>query len=241
MASGKHLLAVDDDAQIRDLLSDYLGQAGFRVTAVGDGESARKALAAGGVDLIILDVVLPDTDGVSLAREIRGSSDVPIIMLTTKSDEVERVVGLEVGADDYVPKPFSPRELLARIKSIFRRFDVAREKARQADDIRLSMRFSDWELDLTSRHLSRKGGESVQLTNAEFNLLAAFVERPQRVLSRDQLLELSRRDPEAVFDRSIDYLILRLRRKIEDDPRNPKLIKTEHGAGYVFTPKVERV
>lgn len=241
MASGKHLLAVDDDAQIRDLLSDYLGQAGFRVTAVGDGESARKALAAGGVDLIILDVVLPDTDGVSLAREIRGSSDVPIIMLTTKSDEVERVVGLEVGADDYVPKPFSPRELLARIKSIFRRFDTAREKARQADDIRLSMRFSDWELDLTSRHLSRKGGESVQLTNAEFNLLAAFVERPQRVLSRDQLLELSRSDPEAVFDRSIDYLILRLRRKIEDDPRNPKLIKTEHGAGYVFTPKVERV
>lgn len=237
----KKLLVVDDDAQIRDLLTDYLGEAGYEVITVGDGASAKNVLNQTAIDLMILDLILPDTDGVSLAREIRTKDDIPIIMLTTKSEEVERIVGLEVGADDYVSKPFSPRELLARIRAIFRRLDLARQRAIQGDDVRLVVRFSDWELDLTSRGLSHRSGKLVRLTNAEFNLLATFVKRPQRVLSRDQLLNFSRTDPDSVFDRSIDYLILRLRRKIEDNPRSPKLIRTEHGAGYVFSPKVVRI
>jgi DNA-binding response OmpR family regulator len=239
--TNKHILVVDDDAQIRTLLLDYLSQAGFRMTAVGDGAAATSFLARENPDLIILDVILPDIDGVSLAREICRTSDVPIIMLTTKSEEIERVIGLEVGADDYVSKPFSLRELLARIKSIFRRIEMITSKAKTIDSLNVKVQFEDWELDFTLRRLTKQDGTEVKLTNAEFNLLAVFIERPKRILSRDQLLEYSRADPSAVFDRSIDYLILRLRRKIETSPRNPKLIRTEHGAGYYFASTVIRL
>ena len=237
----KHILVVDDDAQIRALLLDYLSQAGFHITAVGDGAAAIASLDKENIDLIILDVILPDIDGISLAREICRTSDIPIIMLTTKSDEIERVVGLEVGADDYVAKPFSPRELLARIKSTFRRIEMVTRKVSKIATLQLKVQFEDWQFDLTLRRLVKQDGTEVKLTNAEFNLLAAFVERPQRVLSRDQLLEYSRADPSAVFDRSIDYLILRLRRKLETCPRQPKLIRTEHGAGYYFASTVLRL
>jgi len=223
------------------MLSEYLSEAGFAPMAVGDARGLRDVMAKNRFDLVILDLILPDADGISLVREIREGGNVPIVMLTSKSDEVERIIGLEIGADDYVAKPFSPRELLARIKSIFRRIEAATERAKLTDDYRVKVRFADWELDLTSRCLKRPDGTEVRLTNSEFQLLATFVERPQRVLTRNQLLEFSRTDPEAVFDRTIDYLILKLRRKIEDDPRAPKLIRTEHGAGYVFAPKVTRL
>lgn len=235
----KHILAVDDDRPIRELLTDYLGEVGFKVTALADGSTVCQILDREAVDLIILDLVLPGIDGVTLARTIRSKSDVPIIMLTARNDEIERVVALEVGADDYVSKPFSPRELLARIKSVLRRIDAA-AKTVTADDPSVTVSFADWELNLMSRRLSRRDGTEIKLTNSEFGLLSTFVKRPQRVLSRDQLLEYSRADPDTVFDRSIDYLILRLRRKIERDARKPQIIRTEHGSGYIFTVPVTR-
>lgn len=238
--TSKRILVVDDDPQIQELLSDYLGNAGFGVETVGTGAAFRSMIEASEFHLIVLDLLLPDIDGITLARELRRNSDTPIIILTMKSDEVERIVGLEIGADDYVSKPFNPRELLARINSLFRRIEAADARARTPEDLHLRVRFADWELDMTSRHLKHKDGTESRLTNAEYQLLVTFVENPQKVLTRDQLLEHSRSDPGAVFDRAIDYLILRLRRKLEQDPRHPKLIKTEHGAGYIFTPRVVR-
>lgn len=236
----KHILAVDDDRSIRDLLTDYLVEAGFKVTALADGSTVFQILDEEAVDLIILDIVLPGIDGVTLARTIRSKSDVPIIMLTARNDEIERVVAIEVGADDYVSKPFSPRELLARIRAMLRRIDAAAKTVTTADDLSITVGFADWELNLMSRRLSRRDGTEIKLTSAEFGLLSTFVKRPQRVLSRDQLLEYSRADPDTVFDRSIDYLILKLRRKIERDARKPQIIRTEHGSGYIFTAPVMR-
>lgn len=237
---GRHILAVDDDGQIRELLTDYLGDAGFRVSAVADGATALAVLQQPDVDLVLLDIVLPDIDGLTLARKILEEHTIPIIMLTNRSDEIERVVGLEIGADDYVAKPFSPRELLARIKSVLRRIEIAQEAAKSEERVNNTVAFADWVLDMTSRRLLHKNGTELELTNSEFRLLSAFVEHPNRVLSRDQLLEFSRTDPDAVFDRSIDYLVLRLRRKIESDPRRPKILKTEHGVGYFFASPITR-
>lgn len=232
-----HILVVDDDPQVRQLIADYLGAQDYRVSVAADGGEMTRLLAESAVDLIVLDLKLPGEDGLSLARKLRAESDIPIIMLTGQSDPIDRVVGLELGADDYLTKPFNPRELLARIKAVLRRFK-ARESAPPADSKIKAYRFAGWELNLAARRLIDPKGEAVTLTNAEFNLLMAFLQAPQRVLSRDQLLELSRVHSDEVFDRSIDSVILRLRRKLEANPREPQLIKTEWGAGYLFAAAV---
>ncbi len=234
-----HVLAVDDDESVRNLIAEYLTEAGFRVTAVGNGRDMASTMAAGPVDLIVLDVKLPGEDGFSLARTIRQTSKVPIIMLTGQGHEVDRVLGLELGADDYLVKPFSPRELLARIKAVLRRFDnnqtpaeVTAANARRESEIR-TYKFAGWELSTGTRRLTSPKGERVELTNGEYALLMTFIKSPKRVLSRDQLLEGSRLHDD-IYDRSIDVQILRLRRKIEADSNEPKLIRTERGAGYFF-------
>ena len=232
-----HVLAVDDDESVRNLIAEYLTESGFRVTTVGNGRDMAAALAADPVDLIVLDVKLPGEDGFTLARNVRQTSNVPIIMLTGQGHEVDRVLGLELGADDYLVKPFSPRELLARIKAVLRRFssnrsDHAAGHARREGDLR-TYRFSGWELSTGTRRLLSPSGQRVELTNGEYALLMTFLKAPRAVLSRDQLLEGSRLHDD-IYDRSIDVQILRLRRKIEADPNEPRLIRTERGAGYFF-------
>jgi DNA-binding response OmpR family regulator len=235
-----HILAVDDDEQIRDLLADYLTHEGYDVTLAATGAEMTQALAARPVDLVLLDLRLPDSDGLSQLRAIRSESRLPVIILSGKVEDVDRIVGLELGADDYLTKPFNPRELLARIKAVLRRAgDSARERAR--DELRAAVTFEGWEFDLTAQRLKAPDGRDVDLTKAEFALLVAFVKRPQRVLSREQLLDLTRTDGDEVFDRSIDVLILRLRRKIEANPKEPQIIRTERGAGYVFDAKVKSI
>lgn len=238
--ANKNILVVDDDAQIRDLLYQYLSGAGFRVSTVGDGAAARAALAVQSIDMILLDIVLPDVDGITLAKEFCASSDTPILMLTVKGKEVERVIGLELGADDYITKPFSPRELLARIKAVFRRTATVQPSPHDPDAATMVFLFGQWELNPATRRLKRADGEERRLTASEFGLLTAFLRRPKQILSREQLLASSRDDPTAVYDRSIDYLILRLRRKLEDSPRRPTLIQTEHGVGYIFAVDVSK-
>jgi len=236
MTENAHLLIVDDDREIRALLARYLGKHGFRTTTVADGHAMRQALAGGRFDLVVLDVMLPGEDGLSLYRWLRAQSTVPIIMLTAVGDEADRIVGLELGADDYLPKPFNPRELLARLRAVLRR---ARE--RQASPEPAAGRvltFAGWRLDLARRELRAADGTLVPLTGGEFDLLAALAGRPQRVLSRDQLLDLTRGRGAGPFDRSVDVLLSRLRRKIEPDPKVPALIKTVRGGGYVLATDV---
>lgn len=240
MSIPRHILVVDDDADLRQMVAHYLGDYDLRVTGAADGSAMRDAIAHEVVDLVLLDLKLPSEDGMMLARELRETSNVPIIILTGRKDEVDRIMGLELGADDYLTKPFNLRELLARIRTILRRSQAhpiphVDGRAPQA------FRFGEWELDLRSRRLTSDDGERVELTHAEFALLAAFLGAPERILSREQLLELSRGNDENVFDRSIDVQILRLRRKIESDPSRPKLIRTERGAGYFFNAQVETV
>ncbi|KAA0592167.1 DNA-binding response OmpR family regulator [Azospirillum lipoferum] len=236
-----HILAVDDDEPIRELLASYLAGEGYRVTTAQDTASARQALDGEPVDLVVCDLRLPDGDGLGLVRQIRTESQIPVIILSSKDQDVDRIVGLELGADDYLTKPFNPRELLARIKAVLRRVSNDARPPRNADELRAVVQFANWELDLTAQRLRGQEGREVELTKAEFGLLAAFVKRPQRVLTRDQLLDLTRVDGAEVFDRSIDVLILRLRRKIETNPKEPRIIKTERGAGYVFDAKVRTV
>lgn len=236
----KHILVVDDDAQIRQLLYEYLTTAGFQVSTVGNGLAARAAFAEKPIDMVLLDIVLPDIDGTTLAKEFLASSDTPIIMLTVKGEEIERVVGLELGADDYITKPFSPRELLARIRAIFRRAAASVSHAQANTEFDPIFIFGEWELHPATRRIVKADGTERRLTASEFGLLSAFLQRPKHVLTRDQLLAFSRADPEAVYDRSIDYLILRLRRKLEDVPRQPRIIKTEHGVGYVLAVDVAK-
>src|ERR1041385_4457518 len=211
-----HILVVDDDPTIRELVSDYLGKNELRVTAVADGRSMQGVLTEQVVDLVVLDLKLRGEDGMALARRLRDDSEIPILMLTGRAEEADRVMGLELGADDYLTKPFSPRELLARIRALLRR---ARAQATVADAIAAvrAYRFGGWELNIGLRKLKNPKGEAVELTNGEFRILAAFLSAPQRVLSRDQLLELSRVHSAEVYDRAIDLQILRLRRKIEID------------------------
>ncbi len=228
-----HVLVVDDDREIRDLLGRFLAKHGYRVTAARDGKEMRRALADWRIDLVVLDLMLPGEDGLTLCRKLRAKSQIPVIMLTMMGEETDRIIGLEMGADDYLPKPFNPRELLARMKAVLRRAKCA--PARPAAAGRKILDFSGWMLDLGLRRLESPQGLIVDLSAGEFDLLVAFVEHPQRVLSRDQLLDLTHGRTEAPFDRSIDMQVSRLRHKIEPDPKDPELIKTVRGGGYVFT------
>lgn len=239
MAEQAHILVVDDEPEIRDLIERYLNSHGFRVSTAADGPGLRDVTNREHVDLILLDLVMPGEDGLQLAGELRSTSDVAIIMLTSKGEMVDRVVGLEMGADDYVAKPFELRELLARVRSVLRRASATRSKAQARGDGDLA-RFLGWRFDIASRRLVSPEGQDVSLTTAEFSLLSAMVNNPNRVLTRDRLLDLARAGDAESFDRSIDVLVHRLRRKIESDPKNPALIKTVRGGGYLFTPDVDR-
>jgi len=238
-AAPPHVLAVDDDPAIRELIADYLGQNEFRVTVVADGPAMQAVLAENVVDVILLDLKLQGEDGMALARRLRDESAIPIIMLTGRRDEADRVMGLELGADDYLTKPFSPRELLARIRTVLRR---RRAEVRQGrpEGIR-AYRFEGWELNLNTRRLTAGDGRAVTLSNGEFSLLVVLLGAPQRILTRDQLLDLSRLHNDEVYNRSVDVQILRLRRKIEKNPAEPRYICTERGAGYMFGVPVETV
>jgi DNA-binding response OmpR family regulator len=234
-----HILAIDDDPAMRKLVADYLGGNDLRVTAVANGAEMAQVLAQHAIDLVVLDLRLAGEDGMELARKLREEGATPIIIVTGKHDEADRVMGLELGADDYVMKPFSPRELLARIRAVLRRYQTAREVLPARSDKRRAYRFAGWELNLGSRRLTSAEGRRVDLTNGELNLLQALCAAPQRVLTREQLLDLSRLNGAEVYDRSIDVQILRLRRKIEPNPAQPQYIKTERGAGYVFSVSVQ--
>jgi two-component system, OmpR family, response regulator len=237
MAGAPHILIVDDHREIRDLVSRALSKEGFRVSTAADGRAMRKVMASSRIDLILLDLMLPGEDGLSLCRLLRAQSNVPVIMLTAKGDEVDRVIGLEMGADDYLPKPFGSRELIARIKAVLRRSreGVATASPDRPPNAIISDR---WALDTATRELIRDDGVTVPLSTGEYDLLIALVERPQRVLSRDQLLDLARGRSAAGLDRSIDTQVSRLRKKLELDPGAPKVIKTVWGGGYMFTPAV---
>jgi len=233
-----HILVVEDDAATRDLLAQYLGDYKFQVSLAATAAEGERQLTEEVVDLVVLDLNLPDGDGLALARKLRDSSNIPIVILTGRADEVDRVVGLELGADDYVTKPFSPRELLARVRAVLRRAQ-ATPASRREQALR-AYRFAGWELRMGTRRLISPEGNAVALSSGEFSLLAAFLRSPRQILSRDQLLEATRLYDD-VYDRSIDVQILRLRRKIEADPAEPKLIRTERGAGYFFDADVETV
>jgi two-component system OmpR family response regulator len=233
------ILIVDDDVEIRNLLGGYLSRFGMEAVGVHDGAEMKKALAESPFDLVVLDLMLPGEDGLSLCRWLRGESDIPVIMLTARGDPMDRVVGLELGADDYVAKPFEPRELVARIQTILRRARHEREtESPEASDI--AVEFEGWRLHRVLRQLTSPEGMVVPLSNAEFRLLSVFIERPNRILTRDQLLDYARGRAMEVFDRSIDLLVSRLRQKLQDDPKNPKLIKTIRGEGYVFSAQVSK-
>lgn len=248
MNNRTHILVVDDDQDIGALLKEFLGIQGFMVTTVGDGATMRKIIAAGTVDLVILDLMLPGEDGLSLCRFLRGSTRLPVIMLTAMGDETDRVVGLEMGADDYLAKPFSTRELLARIKAVLRRVNdrtvpegeasllAAPRDAPQRDVIT----FAGWTLDSGRRQLHSPDDILVEITGGEFDLLMAFLLNPQRVLNRDQLLDLTRGRVAGPMDRTIDVQVGRLRRKLEVDPKAPEIIKTVRGGGYVLATEVHR-
>jgi DNA-binding response OmpR family regulator len=228
-----HILALDDDADIRKILEEYLAAQDYRVSAVSRGQEMLAVLEHEPVDLLMLDLRLPGESGLELATRVRDMSKVPILILSGQADEADRVMGLELAADDYVTKPFSPRELLARIRALLRRSRTHATSAPADEQVR-AYRFGGWELNTRQRRLTAADGQLIALTNSEFSLLCAFLSAPLKVMTRDQLLERSRLHSFEVFDRSIDVTILRLRRKIEADPSNPTLLTTERGAGYIF-------
>ncbi|MFS8036639.1 response regulator [Xanthobacter sp. AM11] len=231
-----HILVVDDHREIRELLAKYLSRNGLRVSVAAGGVDMRQQMRAGTFDLVVLDIMMPGEDGLTLCRQLRQASDIPVVLLTAVAEETDRIVGLELGADDYVTKPFNPRELLARIRAILRR---AQGPARTSQEGPSRYRFDRWQLDAGRRLLLDESGSEVRLGSAEFRLLLALVTRPSVVLSRDQLLDITAGRPAQVFDRSIDNLVSRLRRRIERDPQQPALIKTVWGDGYVFAAPVE--
>src|SRR5437588_10458730 len=235
-----HVLAIDDDPSVRQMVADYLGDNEIQVTTLASGQAIADVMARHTIDLLILDLKLPGEDGMQIARNLRAESDVPIIILTGRKEEADRVMGLELGADDYLTKPFSPRELLARIRALLRRSRTHETVADGLARIR-AYRFAGWELNVRLRRLKSPQGQIVATTNSEFNLLVAFLAAPQRVLSREQLLELSRLHNDEVYDRSVDVQVGRLRKKIEPKGTRAQLIRTERGAGYVFTATVETV
>ena len=231
-----HILVVDDHADIRDLLKRFLEQHGYRVTCARDGREMKKLLEHSTIELIVLDLMLPGEDGLTLCRELRVHSAIPIVMLTAMGEDMDRIVGLEMGADDYLAKPFNPRELLARIKAVLRRSQPHEEI--NNDEKVMRYHFAHWQLDMARRELIDTDGLSISLSTAEFDLLKVFLERPQRVLSRDQLLDLARGREAQAFDRAIDTQVSRLRRKLERDAKNPELINTVWGGGYLFAAEV---
>jgi DNA-binding response OmpR family regulator len=239
MANNPHILVVDDERDIRDPLASYLGRNGLRTTTAASAAEAREILAVHAIDLVLLDIMMPGEDGLSLAAFVRSTMATPLILVTAKIDEVDRILGLEIGADDYVAKPFSPRELLARIKAVLRRAGGQAVLVHAPDAAGYA--FGQWVLKTGDRELVDAGGISIALSTGEYNLLLAFVTHPRRVLSRDQLLDITQGRELAAFERSIDNHISRLRRKIEADPGDPKLIKTVRGGGYMFAAEVRRI
>ena len=233
-----HVLVVDDDQSVCNLVCDYLGQNEFRVSAVSTGKQMLEMVGREVIDLLLLDLRLPGEDGLHLARTVRESSRVPIVILTGRLDEADRVMGLELGADDYVTKPFSPRELLARIRAVLRRTQ-AEVATPSRDETLRGYRFEGWELNVRLHRLQAPDGRRVEISRGEFSLLCAFLASPMRMLTRDQLLEQSRLHSTEVYDRSIDVQILRLRRKMEANPSQPQFIKTERGVGYYFDASVK--
>jgi two-component system OmpR family response regulator len=236
MATQDHILIVDDDAEIRGLLGDYLRKNGYRVTTAANGKEMRAAMDPARPDLVILDLMLPGEDGLALCRDLRAGSNLPVIMLTARGEETDRIVGLEMGADDYVPKPFSPRELLARIKSVLRRARSLPEN--MAPEPAGAFLFAGWTLDIATRNLVSPGGVVIALSGTEFRLLRIFLEHPHRVLTRDQLIDLMLSRDAGPFDRAIDVQVSRLRRRLGEDGRESALIKTVRGQGYVLAADV---
>ncbi|HEU0044591.1 response regulator [Sphingomonas sp.] len=239
MSDSPHLLLVDDERSIREPLAQYLIKQGFRVTQAGDAAAARTRLTAYAIDLVILDIMMPGEDGLSLCRHIRATSELPVILLTARAEETDRIVGLEMGADDYVVKPFSPRELATRVKVILRRASAG--GTRQHAPETGSYAFAGWVLKSGERALVDREGVTVPLSTGEYNLLLALVTRPRQVLARDQLLDLTQGREAAAFDRAIDNQVSRLRRKIEADAKAPELIKTVWGGGYTLAAEVTRL
>jgi DNA-binding response OmpR family regulator len=237
MTGEPHVLIVDDERDILDPLASYLSKNGFRVSKARDAAAAREIIAAHAIDIALIDIMMPGEDGLSLTGFIRATQKTPVILLTAKAEETDRIVGLELGADDYVTKPFSPRELVARIKAVLRRSSSDRVTAPDAE----AFAIGDWVLRTGERELVGKDGQAVPLSTGEYNLLLAFVTHPRRVLTRDQLLDLSQGREMAAFERSIDNHISRLRKKLEADPREPKLIKTVWGGGYTLAADVRRL
>lgn len=237
MKSVPHILVVDDDKETCVLLSKFLTRYGYRVSTVYDGKAMMQALEGARVNIIVLDLMLPGEDGLSLCRRLRASSTVPIIMLTAMGEQTDRIIGLELGADDYLPKAADPRELLARIRAVLRRAGAPDTRTKQTR----VLAFAGWRLDIAQRQLFSPSKVLVPLRESEFELLLSLAERPQRVLTRDELLDLSRGRTANVFDRSVDVLVGRLRRKIEANPKEPVLIRTVRGEGYVFSTQVAAV
>ncbi len=236
MKNTPHILIVDDSNEISELVERFLRQHGFRTSSAPDGNAMRRALANHQVDLIVLDLMLPGDDGLVLCRDLRAKSSIPIIMLTAMGEETDRIIGLEMGADDYLAKPFNPRELLARIKSVLRRTETLPETRHPPKETTIV--FNLWTFDITKRQLITEDGVIVPLSTGEFRLLLTFIQHPGHVLSRDQLMDLTQGRDTEPFDRSIDTQVSRLRKKIELDPKQPEIIKTVWGGGYVFTPTV---
>jgi two-component system OmpR family response regulator len=232
-----HVLVVDDDAEIRDLVAEYLTRNGLRASAVSDGREMRRVLELGRIDLVVLDLMLPGEDGLALCRDLRARSNVPVIMLTARGEELDRIIGIEMGADDYLAKPFNPRELLARIKSVLRRARLLPETSLEAK----CLRFAGWTLDLVTRSLGSPEGATVPLSGTEFRLLKVFLDHPNHVLDRNQLVDLTLGREATPFDRSIDVQLSRLRQRLRDDAREPRIIKTVRNQGYVLAAAVERV
>jgi two-component system OmpR family response regulator len=236
----KHVTIVEDDPDVRALLARSLGADGYQVTALESGVGIEHIIASNHVDLLILDIGLPDLDGLTITQKIRRNSDVAIIIISGRSDLADRVVGLEIGADDYITKPFEPREILARVRTVLRRGRHQSDAPGPASDPHLLYEFGDWKLDATAQALHDGSGHSVSLTSGEFRLLEAMVTRANRVLTRDQLMDACYGNNSPSFDRSIDVCVGRLRRKLHDDPRNPTIIRTVRNGGYIFAARVKR-
>ncbi len=235
MSDVQHIAILDDDPEIRSLLEQNLRGAGFEVSTASNGRDLKTILEHQTIDLIVLDLMLPGEDGLTICRELRAESNIPIIMLTAMTHEADRIIGLEMGADDYLTKPFSPRELVARIKATLRRQGMV---TTQSEDRRRTAVFEGWKLDVVRRELRDPDDVLVDLTSGEFDLLAALIERPNRLMTRDLLLDITKGRQADVFDRSIDITISRLRQKIEEDPKNPQFIKTVRGKGYIFSAEI---
>lgn len=238
MENANTILIVDDDRDIRQLLADYLNTNGYQTLMAADGTAMWSMLDQANVDLIVLDLNLPGDDGLTLCRKLRAQSSIPVVMLTARGEPLDRILGLEMGADDYLPKPFEPRELLARIRSVMRRLQVASQM--DPDHHTQKLKFANWTLDLTARHLLDQDGVVTALSGAEFRLLMIFLEQPNRILTRDQLLNITHGRDADPFDRSIDIQISRLRQKLKEDARMPQIIKTVRNGGYVLAVHVTK-